>query len=345
MNLFLQDVVNQGQHIKRALDFYSSFDFLNTLDEISKLDYSKFVFIGMGSSNYASIGASMFLNENKVNSTVISAGQFLYYGLNMLDDKTLIIIVSQSGESAEIINILNRLENKYDIVCITNNAQSTLAKKSKFCLYLNVENEVTVSSRTYTATFIVTNLLARYIAGCKNNCMEDLRDASESLSCFIEEYKDRCKDISEFIKDVKFISAMGRGASYGSALAGGLFLKEASKFPSEGTDSAEFRHGPIEVVDDKFGAIVFAPEGRTVDLSIKIARDIAVKGGKVLLVTDKNGIAEDKNIFVLKYEKVKEYLAPIIEIAGIQLLCVAVAEVSGITPGEFRWASKVTVEE
>lgn len=345
MNIFMQDVLNQGYHVKKALDYYFSSEFLDTLDKISRMNYSKVIFTGMGSSHYASIGASLFLNESKVNSTVISTGQFLYYGLNMVDDKTLLIIVSQSGESAEIINLLDKLEGKDNIICITNNPDSTLAKKAKYCLYLNVENEVTVSSRTYTATLMVTNLLARHLACYTEKCREDFRGAVESLNNFIEKYKHNLNDINTFLKNVKFISCMGRGPSYGSALAGGLFLKEASKFPSEGTDSAEFRHGPIEVVDESFGAVVFAQEGRTGSLSMKIAQDIAVKGGKVILVTDQDEGIQNKNIFIFKYEKTDEYLSPILEIAAIQLICNAVAENSGIIPGEFRWAGKVTREE
>jgi len=346
MNIFMQDVLNQVSHVEKALDSYFSSDFSDTLDKISKLNYSKIIFTGMGSSHYACIGASLFLNEKKVDSMVISTGQLLYYGLNIVDDQTLLIIVSQSGESAEIKNLLSKLDNKENVVGITNHPDSSLAKDVKLCLYLNVENEVTVSSRTYTATLIVTNLLARYITDCgREKCQEDFRDTIESLNNFIETMKHDQHNLNAFLKDVKFISCMGRGPSYGSALAGGLFLKEASKFPSEGTDAAEFRHGPIEVVDESFGAVVFAQEGRSIELSVKLAQDIAAKSGKVILVTGQDECIEDKNIFVLKYKKTNEYLSPILEIAGIQFLCNAVAENSGIIPGEFRWAGKITTEE
>ena len=341
----MHDVLNQVSHLERALEYYHTQEYTNILKDILNIKFSKVIFTGMGSSNYASIGASLFLNENGVNSMVISAAQLLYYCSNIIDNETLLIIVSQSGESAEIINLLDKLNKNVNVIGVTNIPESTLALKIKKCLYLNVEKEVTVSSRTYTSTLMVLNLLARNIVHKEESYKLELVSALESLKCFIEEYKNRESDINGYFENVKFISFMGRGPSFGSALAGGLFLKEASKFPCEGTDSAEFRHGPIEVVDKNFGAVVFAPQGKTGDLGIKIARDIAIKEGKVILITDQDNIEENKNIVILKYNNVDEYLSPIIEIAGVQFICNAAAKKLDIIPGEFRWASKITKEE
>lgn len=90
----------------------------------------------MGSSNYASISASLYLNKNGIESNVISAGQLLYYGLNSLDENTLIVMVSQSGESPEIINLLNKFKGRGNIVGITNILNSTLGKSGIECLHL-----------------------------------------------------------------------------------------------------------------------------------------------------------------------------------------------------------------
>jgi len=345
MSIFMQDILSQVNHAENALNYYFSSECLNILDKVSKRNYSKIIFTGMGSSNYANISASLFLNENKINSIVMSAGQFLHYSLNIVDNKTLLILVSQSGESAEITNLLYKIGDKANVLGITNNPESTLARIAKYSLLLQVENEVSVTSRTYITTLIVTHLLAKYLVHNEKDCRAEFIGALESLKLFLKDYKNRLNDIDILLKDVKFICCIGRGPSYASAMIGGLYLKEASKFPSEGMDSAEFRHGAIEIVGENFGAIVFAPKGRTSALSLKIASDIAIKGGKVILMTDQERVIKSENITVFKYKYVDEYLAPIVEVAGIQLLCLIAAKKIGVTPGEFRWISKVTTDE
>ena len=345
MSIFMQDILSQVNHVENALNYYFSPRCLDILDKISKMNYSIIIFTGMGSSHYASISASLFLNENKINSIVMSASQLLHYSLNIVDNKTLLIVVSQSGESAEMINLLYKIGDRANVIGIINNPDSALARMVKYNLFLNVENEVSVSSRTYIATLVVTSLLARYLVHNEKECRAEFIGALESLKLFLEDYKNRLNDIDIFLKDVKFISCIGRGPSYASAMASSLFLKEAAKFPSEGMDSAEFRHGPIEIVDESFGAIVFAPEGRTGTLGLKIASDIAIKGGKVILMTDQERAIESANITVFKYKYVDEYMAPIVEVAGSQLLCVSAAKKTGVIPGEFRCASKVTKNE
>lgn len=345
MNIFMEDVLNQAKYIEKAIESYDTDATMKLLDEIACQSYSKVIFTGMGSSNYACQGASVYLNGKGIDCCVVSAGQLYYYGLNCIDEKALVVLVSQSGESPETVDLIHKLKDRVNTIGITNAPDSTMGRNIRRCLYLNVPNEVSVSSRTYTTTVIMSYLVATSLVNYKKDCIIRAKKTVENLKKFIDDYKDKTDELAAFFKDVSFISCMGRGPSYGSALAGGLFLKEASKFPCEGTDAAEFRHGPIEVVDEHFGAVVFAPEGKTQDLTLKMAHDIAVKGGKVLLVTNQTLLSLPENIYVMRYESVNDFCAPILDIAAIQLLCSALAKKTGIVPGEFRWASKITREE
>lgn len=345
MNIFIEDVLNQVEHIEGAYESYKASNYLTLLDHIAQFNYSSVLFVGMGSSNYACYSASMYLKRHGIPSSVTSAGELFYYELNSIEENTLIILVSQSGESPEIIRLVEKLKDRSNVIGITNVSNSTLGRNVKLCLPLNVKEEISVSSRTYTTTVIMSHIVASCLINKKEECFASVKNAIDALRSFINTYKNKSEDLKNFLKGVSFVSCMGRGPSYGSALAGSLFFKEASKFPSEGTDAAEFRHGPIEVVDEHFGAVVFAPEGITGTLGVKMANDIAVKGGKVLLVTDQDVTVTNSNIYVLKYTLLNEYYAPIIEIAAIQFICDALAGISGIVPGEFRWASKVTREE
>ena len=105
----------------------------------------------------------------------------------------------------------------------------------------------------------------------------------------------------------------------------------------------------MEMVQDGFYAMIFAPSGETRDLEIKMAQDISIKGGKVLLVTDtadmNKEIMDDKNILTVILDKTEEYASQILQIVPVQLLANAIAEVRGFQPGVFRWGSKVMTEE
>lgn len=346
MNNFFQDVLNQPADLTKAMTGYFSPAFFNTIQHIRNISYSQVLFTGMGSSHFGGIGPSLYLINRGIRSQVISTGQLLHYGRSLIDGDTLTVMISQSGESAEIVALLDKLKDKSKVIGITNNSSSTLAIQARHSLHLNVPDEESVTTRTYLATLIVTNLLARYLAGSEQaGARADFETAVRGLRELLDRYADRLEELKDFLASASFISCVGRGPSFGSAQAAGLFLKEVSKFPSEGQDAAEFRHGPQEICDDKFGLIVFAPQGRTGELGLRLARDIAAKGGKVVLITNIADVVNQDNLFVLRYAAVDEYLAPVAEIAGAQLVCNVLAERRGFIPGQFRWCNKITREE
>ena len=151
--------------------------------------------------------------------------------------------------------------------------------------------------------------------------------------------------MADFCRDMKYICLIGRGDSLSSVRAGALFFREVVKFPALDFDSAEFRHGPMEMVQEDFYGIVFAPSGRTQRLSLQMAADIAAKGGKVILITDGgacgSAVLEQENVLPVMLGEIKEYASPILQILPVQLLANKLAEEKKIPAGVFRWGSKV----
>lgn len=343
---YFEDIINQPNSLKKAFDFYFSKDYMEKFEAISKLSFSNVLFTGMGSSNFASIGASIILNNAGISSEVTSTGQLVYYKKRVIKKDTLLVMVSQSGESGETVSLLKELNSSVKTVGITNNLESSLGKRADFVLPLNVEDEESVTTRTYIATLCINYILSNTIAGMDRELIkENLINAADNLEEFIGKYKDFSEKLYEFFKDINFIEAAGRGPSLSSAQASGLFLKEVSKFPSEGIDLAEFRHGPVEIADHNFGCIIFAPEGRTSDLGIKMAKEVSSHGGKVLLITNTEFNSDSENMMVMKYGKMDEMLTPVVDIVGAQLLCNILADKRGFVPGKFRWSSKITKEQ
>ena len=111
-------------------------------------------------------------------------------------------------------------------------------------------------------------------------------------------------------------------------------------------DEAEFKHGPIEMVEPGFHAIVFAPSGPGAEVNCRMAENIVSKGGSVVLITDESvSIEEKKRLTVFRMKTVDEYLVPIFQILPVQLAADELAKQRGIQAGKFRWGSKIMSSE
>jgi len=347
MNQYLKDVLEQPQSIGNALDSFLEADNISKLNEIALLKPNKILFIGMGSSHFCSIGASLYLNDNGFTSMVKSAGNFYYYERGLIDENTLVVLISQSGESAEIVNLVNKLPHSCKIVAVTNYPDSTLGKRGNYTFNLNVSAEESVTTRTYLSSLILVDLIALTLIkgyACRDMA-NDIYIAVNHLEEFLASYQDIILNMKSFFKDPPYLCLIGRGYSMSTVCAGSLFLREVVKYPAIDFDAGEFKHGPMEMVDNNFYGIIIAPSGQTYSLNEKLALSIADKGGRVMFISDRNLIKSHENILEIKVGCVNEFLSPIITIAPIQLLSYYLAEYKGIEAGKFRWGSKVMKEE
>jgi glucosamine--fructose-6-phosphate aminotransferase (isomerizing) len=350
MNFYLKDVLTQTQELEQAIEYYQSSDVCDTLDQISKVQPKKVVFSGMGSSHFCSIAASIYLKSRGIECEVISAGELLYYESEILNRDTLLVLISQSGESAEIVHMIQKLPKDVMVVAITNQMSSTLANRGDFSFDLHVAQEKSVTTRTYLGSVVLVQLIAETLCHSdRNNLFKNLKHTIGYLRDYLEDYDTQMVKLKSFAKEMQYLCILGRGYALETVQAGALFMREVLRFPALDFDCAEFRHGPMEMVQSDFHGIVLAPTGETQVLNIKMASDIAEKDGKVILITDTNGdtkILEDReNILIIKLPVVEEWLSPILQIAPIQLLANVLAEERNIPVGEFRWGSKVMVIE
>lgn len=346
MNIFLEDVKNQPISLRNALKSYMSDASLEKMRILAGKKFSRIVFTGMGSSHYSCIGASIYLNQKGIVSIVKSASQLLHYENQLIDKDTLLYIVSQSGESGEVVNLLSRIPDNTSVVAVTNNPDSTLARRSDYVFEMNVAEEEAVSTRTYLASILINNIIAKVLA--KELCdatLSNIESVIDEMEAFLANHEKISERIKDFIGNPSYICLMGRGHSYSSSCAGGLFIKELAKFPSISFDSGEFRHGPFEMIDKDFTGIIFAPEGPTYNLNCKLAIDIAERGGRVLLVTNKSTEKVHSRILELQMAHFEEFFTPMLEILPVQLTANIIAESKNLEVGKFRWASKITSAE
>jgi glutamine---fructose-6-phosphate transaminase (isomerizing) len=343
MNRYLSDVLMQPESVRKALAFYEAEGYIEKMNELRKTRFDKVVFAGMGSSHYCNFGAAIHLSSKGINAVAKSAGEILHYDRNSITEKTLLVLVSQSGESGEVVKFLETLPKSVKVVAITNEASSTLGKRGDPTFLLHVASEESVSTRTYLTSWILSGLVARALAGDLDaRYLAQIREGVDLLEKLVKSHEEIGARLKAFMPNQRYICYLGRGHSYSTVFGGALFTSELAKYPAMGFDAGEFRHGPFEMVDESYGAMVFAPDGASWDSNVRMAVDIAEHGGKAILVTNRRPAGESKNLLVIEYGRIDEAITPLIDIAAAELFANMVAESKGIEIGKFRWGSKVT---
>lgn len=345
MNEFLADILTQPAALRGALSHYFAPETMRTLAAIGGMRGREVIFSGMGSSHYSCYSAALCLREQGLACRVASASALLHYEPATFQGSPLLVLVSQSGESVEIVKLLAHIGADAKLIAVTNNPVSTLAQRADYVLNMRVAPEKSVASRTYLASLILTLLLARALSrGSNAQDQHAFAAAVDGIQHGIETCQAHDAALKAFLPPCASIVLIARGYNLGTAYAGALFLQEVSKLPAYGIDAGEFRHGPLEIVDEAFRGIVFAPSGKTCALNISLARDIAAHGGKVVLITD-TPVAPEKNILPITVSRLPEHLSPIPAILPVQFLDNLLAEQRGWEPGSFRWTGKITTRE
>lgn len=345
MDRFLKEILSQPQVLRSILDRYLNDEMLfqPMKDTIDKRDI--IIMTGMGSSQYAFYPACIYLNEHGLPSFVLEASELIYYYKDLITPRVLLWIASQSGETIEVKKLLDEVGDHSFSIGVTNDADGHVAKNCDLPLFLYAGSEEGPSSKTYTSTLLVNLISAMAITkGTSETIATELRGAVSAIDSFLERWEEKIDRLVKFLGVTESILILGRGPSMASAMTGALILKEVAKVHAEGISSGQFRHGPLELASPGFAAIMFASSGRTKSLNMRLARDIAEFGGKVVLI----GGEEDtqlNGILTLSLPAQKELYAPLTEIVPIQLLARRLAIEKGLTPGEFERAGKVTRHE
>ncbi len=347
MSTYLEDVCAQAAELKAALKRYEEAGILKEIEKAGQAAFGKLIFSGMGSSHFCAIGAGIYLKQHGVDNQVISTGELLYYEKECLTKDTLLVLVSQSGESAETVRLIEKLPKDRMVVAVTNDENSTLAKRGQIVLPLYVRKEEAVTTRTYLASVCLTMLLAAQFSGEGTaDMLTALYGAAEVLERALAEPEKLTDRLKPFLENCTAPAVLGRGYSLGSVQAGALFLREIVKIPAMAFDEAEFKHGPLEMAEPGFRAVIFAPSGPGAKMNIAMAESIVEKGGMAVLITDEAGAVKERaGLFVIRLETVDEYLAPLCQIVPVQLLADCLAKRKGITAGKFRWGSKIMAKE
>ena len=300
----------------------------------------------MGSSYFISCAATALLNPQKITSFAINAGELLHYQFSLITKSTLLVCISQSGESYEVVKILEQVSSDITVVAITNEAESTLAKKAAISLVSKAGKEDMTSTKTFISTYLVVYLLSlTFGAKFNQTSVSEIESTIQTVSNLL---KNRDQWLSEAVKTIAhtpFVQLVARGPVFAAAQQSALMLMEATRNPASALLGGEFRHGPMEMVKEGFRAVVFAPSGITYPQSIAVAADILKFGGKVLLITNQNPPIPDENLFSIVIPCPNESLFAILCLIPMQLIVNQWSIEEENVPGNFTRGAKVTTVE
>jgi glucosamine--fructose-6-phosphate aminotransferase (isomerizing) len=296
--------------------------------------------IGTGASLSACLQAKYaFLKYLKKNVTVIPAFEAEYY-MPAFGKNSMAVIVSQSGESYETRVVCDGLrEKKIPFYALSNNPNSYLARNSSGVFPIEAGEELGTATKTQSGSVFLLYLMAA--AGCKD-ALEEISKIPENLQKTIEEAKKYISDFSAFFGDKKAVYITGLDANAPTALQAGLMLKEKVFLHAEGISLAEFRHGPVESIEEGIPVVIVAAGSETIKTALAHADFLSkVCGAKIALVTNshEHKLGEYMNFpFVWDGE---EIFGHICATAPFQILAYHMAAERGYDIDGFKYIGKI----
>jgi len=299
------------------------------------------IFAGVASAAYLCAPAEFYLGQHgRVSATLCASDA--YYSLLPALRKANVVVNSRSGETAEIVRLAQALTDEgIPFVAITNEPQSTLAKLARYVVWSNTHRDDLVSINVVTGMMTTTLALAASVCGELDSLYPQFNRLCRFAGEVVSDAVEQRSLMGAFFEGVRPIYLLYRGHSRGSALCGRLVLEEVARTPSVVLEGAEFRQGPNEVIDERFGAVVFCGAGKQGELNRSLARDIQNSGGRVMLVGETGAVTGGQKELVFPIAGWPDFLRPVLEVIPVQLLAYELALAQGYTPGQTRYITKV----
>ncbi len=340
-HFMLKEIYEQSKVIRNIAETYQ--DQIRSLGNVISHAKGTF-FIGAGSASYACLtGTYLFSKIAHKHVNMASASEFNYLE-DFLNKNSLIIALSQSGETIDIVEPLSRAKNKKSkIVAMVNVLGSTLYRMADYKLLLGAGPEKAVAStKAYLAKLAVLLGLSFAIRNEIDLAKKHLLAAADEIDRLLEPASTLViEKIAEKLVNAPHIYTIGRGVSYPTALEAAMKIKEVSYIHTEGLAGGELKHGPLALISNGSPCIVFAPNDETYDAIISNATEIKSRGGMIIGIGSKNSSVFD---YWIEVKDVGEACV-LTQIVPMQLLAYRLALLKHLDPDKPRnLAKSVTVK-
>jgi glucosamine--fructose-6-phosphate aminotransferase (isomerizing) len=346
---FLAEMLGQPSALRRAAEGLAGQ--IDALDALAKRHEKRPVFFsGMGSSYHACHVPVTLLAGARRSTGMVDTAELLHFRRPVLRQEALLILVSQSGRSAEVVTLMETIKEgpRPLVVSITNGQENPLAQAADITLDTRTGPEKGPTTMTFAATLVVLAAVAEVLAGRPpREAVRDITETTDRAAVAVgtlfegrEELADR---LVEWWGQRPVVILLGRGTARAASETGALLLKEAARLPAEALESGQFRHGPLELAGPDLAAAIVATEPNTARLDIGIATDLARAGAGVLVIGRTLGAPAGSQQIPLT--DVGRALSPALAMVPFQLLAWRLALQRRRRPGSFTIGSKVTTSE
>ena len=328
-----------------------SFDELDFTKEYLK-GLNKIYLVACGTAMHAGLAGKNILEKLcKIPTEVDIASEFRYRD-PIIDDKTLCIFISQSGETADTIAALKlSREKKAKTLAISNVIGSSITREADYSIYTHAGPEIAVAStKAYTSQVVLLAMLAIYFAetleesevevlNLKKEILELPKKLEETLKC-----EDRIKGFGHRIYQEKDVFFLGRGIDETVARESALKLKEISYIHADSYPAGELKHGPIALIENGITVISIMTDPKLVEKTVSNIQEVITRGAKTLVVTNQD---VDSKMFdtVIRIPETDPFVSPILSVVPLQLLAYYISKEKGLDVDKPRnLAKSVTVE-
>ena len=350
-HFMLKEIHEQPKAIRDAL--HGNAEIIHSVaEEIAK--YDRIFIVAMGTSYHAGlVGKYLFQRLAKRVPIVEDASEFRYELEDVIDENTLVIAITQSGETADTLAAMKLAKRKgAKVLAIVNVVGSMATRIADFTLYTHAGPEIGVAAtKTYTTQLTVLTMLALELARVLGTAEEEyLKRLEKELNAVPElvervlKHDSALQELAEGLKEKRDFFYIGRGISVPTALEGALKLKEISYIHAEGLSAGELKHGPLALLEEGVPVVAIAPSGRTFDKVVSNIEESKARGAYIISVGDRDELMRVSDVF-LEMPRMDELLTPIVYVVPLQILAYHLAVLRGNDPDKPRnLAKSVTVE-
>ena len=359
-HFMLKEIYEQPKAIKDTLSPRINNDNDIRLDDINLTkkdieEINKIYIVACGTAYHAGLLGKSLIQKYVNIPVIVEVGSEFRYNDPFIDDKTLMIVVSQSGETADTLAGLRLAKkNKARVMAVTNVVGSTISREADDVFYTWAGPEIAVAStKAYTTQLVSLALIALDMANKKgtitkeeyNNLIEDIKLTSGKIEQILD-MDEKIKEVAKEIKDNEHIFYIGRGIDYDVAREGSLKLKEISYIHSEAMAAGELKHGTIALIEEGTPVIAIATQDKVYDKMVSNITEVKARGAKVISIAKKGNTEISKSSDnVIYIPDTVDAITPVLSVIPLQLLSYHVATLRGCDVDKPRnLAKSVTVE-
>ena len=321
-------------------------------DRLRKID--RIIIVSCGTSYHAGLAGEYMLEEYASIPVEVEYASEFRYRKPLIDERTVVIALSQSGETADTLAAIREAKNKGALTLgVVNVVGSTIARETDAGIYNHAGPEVSVAStKAFTSQLAILALLTLYLGRQRDMSLVTGKRIAEELRLLpsligrVAQQSEAIGKMALTYKDTSNFLYLGRKYTMAIALEGALKIKEIAYVAAQGYPTGEMKHGPIALIDDQAVCLFIAPEDSVYEKSMSGLEEIKARGGRVIAITTEGNEAIGKKADdVIFIPKTLELLTPVLAVVPLQLFAYHMSVVKGYDVDRPRnLAKSVTVE-